>query len=172
MKLIGIMPRILSKIPRKIKVSTKKMQMLATFLIFVIFILSLGVTQQTLGMFSRSFAATDSAMAAEFDVTITAPKEFGSEQGESNFEYHFLSGTDIQGVVFQVTNNGGDEILCRPYINSNITYRVYIDGDEVTEFLVPANETVSFWLLIAPDGLDTNMRNAKLFVDIQQVKGR
>ena len=42
----------------------------------------------------------------------------------------------------------------------------------VTEFTVAANETVNFWLIIAPHGLDIDIRNAEFFVDIQQLEGR
>ena len=168
MKMRGIMPRILLESPRNIKISTEKKKLLSAFLIFVILILSLGITRQTFGIFSRSFVVMDSAMAAEFDVIITDPEEFWSKHGESNYEYHFLSDLDFQGLVFQITNNGDAEILCKPYINSDITYRIYIEEEVCTEFFVAANETVSFWLVIAPDGLDTNVRNVKFFVDIQQ----
>ena len=172
MKMSGIAQRILLEMPRKIRISTEKKKLLAAFLIFVILILSLGITQGTLGRFSRSFILTDSATAAKFDVIITAPREFWTQQGESDFEYLFLSDTDIQGLVFQVTNNGETDILCKPYVNNDITHRIYLKEELVTEFTVATNETVSFWLLIVPDGLDTNIRNVGFFVDIQQLEGR
>ena len=157
---------------RKAKQYTKEIKSLATFLVFVILIFSLGITQETVGRFSRAFVPTDSATAANFDVIITPPKEFWAEQGTSIFEYHFLSGTDVQELVFQVTNNGETDILCEPYINSNITYHVYVEGEVCTEFHVEANETISFRLIIAPAGLDTQIRNVELFVDIRQIEGR
>ena len=172
MKMRGIAQRVLLEMSRKIRISTEKKKLFAAFLIFVILILSLGMTQGTLGRFSRSFILTDSATAAEFDVIITVPREFWPQQGESDFEYHFLSDIDFQGVAFQVTNNGEAKILCTPYINNDITYRIYVEEEICTEFIVAANETVSFWLVIAPDGLDTNVRNAELFVDIRQMEGR
>ena len=172
MKMRRMNQKILSKMLHNAEISTEKKKLIVAFLVFVILVLSLGITRQTLGIFSRSFVVADSAMAAKFDVIITTPTEFESEQGESNFEYHFLSDIDIQGFVFQVTNNGGADILCKPYINSDITYRIYVEGEAVTGFHVAANETVSFWLLIAPDGLDTNVRHAKLLIDIQQMEGR
>ena len=171
MKMIGIAQRILLVMSRKIKISTEKKKLLAAFLIFVILILSLGMTQGTLGRFSRSFISTDSATAAEFDVIITAPKEFLPQQDESDFEYRFLSDIDFQVFSFQVANNGEAEILCTPYIAGDITHRIYVEDEVVTNFVVAANETVSFWLVIAPDGLDTSIRNAAFFVDIQQIEG-
>jgi len=172
MEIRGITRRILLEMSRKAKISTEKEKLLTALIIFVILILSLGITRQTFGMFSLSFVLTDSAMTAEFDVIVTAPKEFWSEQGESDFEYHFLSDVDIQGFAFQVTNNGAAEIRCKPYINNDITYRIYVEEEACTEFIVAANETVSFWLVIAPNGLDTNTRNAEFFVDIWQMEGR
>ena len=147
------------------------MKLLATLLVLAIFLLAIGMTRETLGMFSRSFLLTDSALSAEFDVTITAPEEFWSVPDESNYEYFFLSDIDFQGLTFQITNNGETEVLCRPYIDSDITYRIYIDGEIYNEFVVQANETIEFWLIIAPIGLGTTVKDAKLFVDIQQMEG-
>ena len=158
------------KIPLRTKVGSERKTLIAAFLIVFVLILLLGITRQTFGTLSRAFIVSDSAEAAKFDVIITAPEEFWPEHGESDFEYHFLSDTDIQGLVFQITNNGETEILCKPYINSDITYRIYVDGEAVAEFCAAANETISFWLIIAPDGLDTVVRNVELFVDIQQVE--
>ena len=177
MRMNGIMQKILLEMFQKTKISIirfikiDKKKPLAAFLIFVILILSLGMTQGTLGRFSKSFVSTDSANAANFDVIITPPKEFWTEQSNSVFEYHFLSDTDIQRLIFQITNNGETSILCKPYINGNITYRVYVEGEVCTEFHVKANETIDFWLVITPDGLDTTIKNANLFIDIQQMEG-
>ena len=172
MKMNRIKQEIIPEMPWKTKISMQESKLLTVLMILVIFILSLGITQQTLGTFMRSFVVTDSASAAGFDVIITAPEEFWPGQGESDFEYHFLSDIDIQGFVFQITNNGKVDIFCKPYIDSNITYRIYVDGEVVTGFAVAANETVGFGLIISPDGLDTNVTSAKLFVDIQQTEGR
>ena len=120
MRINEMTQRILWEISRKIKTGAEKKKLVAAFLIFVIPILLLGITQQTLGIFSRSFVLMDSAMAAKFNVIITAPEEFWPEQGDSNFEYRFLSEMDFRGFVFQVTNNGEAEILCKPHINSEI----------------------------------------------------
>ena len=172
MRINGMAQRILLVISRKIKTGYEKKKLIAAFLIFVILFLLLGITRQTLGIFSRSFVLTDSAMAAKFDVMITAPKEFWPQQGDSNFEYRFLSEMDFRGFVFQVTNNGEAEVLCKPHINSDVTYRVYVEEEARDEFIVAAKETVSFWLIIAPDGLDANIRNAELLIDIQQMEWR
>jgi len=173
MKMSGIKQMILQEIPQKTKIGMRKKCLYVVFLFFLAFISSLGITQRTLGIFSQSFVVNDSASAALFDIVITAPKEFLSEQGESDFEYHFLSDIDIQGFAFQVTNKGETAILCVPYINGDIVYRIYVGEEGCTEFCVEANESVSFWLVIAPDGLDSNIiSNAKFFVDIQQNEGR
>ena len=157
---------------RKAEVNSGKKKYHTGILIFIIFTLLLVITQHTLGKFSHSYIVADSASAAKFDVTITAPEMFRLEEGISIYEYHFLSDTDIQGLAFQVTNNAETEILCTPHINGAIAHRVYVQEEAVTEFSVAAKQTVSFWLIIMPDGLDTNVQNAKLFVDIQQAEGR
>ena len=156
---------------KKIKISTEKKKLFAASWFFVILILSLGITQQTMGILMRSVVLEDSASAAKFDVITIAPKEFWSEQGNDIFEYHFLSDTDIQSFIFQVSNNGETEIVCKPYMDSDITYRIYVEEEMVTEFIVAVNETVSFWLAISPDGFDTDIRNVEFFVDIQQMEG-
>ena len=172
MRMNRIKQKLLSAISRDARISNKRMNILAIFLIFAILILLLGIMRQTLGMFSRSFVITDSAMAAKFDITITAPKEFWLEQGEGDLEYYFLSDTDIQAFVFEVTNNSEAELFCKPHITtSDITYRIYVEDEAVTGFRVAAKETVNFWLIIAPAGLDANIKNAEFFIDIRQMDG-
>ena len=160
------------KILQKAKMSTQNKKLLAAFLVTVILLLSVGLTQKTLGKFARSFMRSDVAKAAKFDVEITGTEAFWWEQGERVFEYHFLSGTDIQGLSFQITNNGETDMRCKPYITNGITYRVYVAEEVCADFVVAAKETVSFWLALAPNGLDTNIRDAEFFIDIQQMEGR
>ena len=171
MTMKGMKQKILLAMTRKIELHTEKKNLLSVFLLLAILMLSLGMIQGTMGKFSQSATLTDSATAAGFDVIITPPKEFWPEEGGSSYEYHFLSDVDIQGLVFEVTNNGETSVLCRPYIDGDITYRVYVGEEVVTDFSVAASETVTFWLVIAPDGLDTNVINTKFFVDIQQMEG-
>jgi hypothetical protein len=158
-------------IVQKFKILRQKKTPFATFLLFLLFVLSLGTTQKTLGLFAQFSILTDSAIAAEFNVVITVPEEFQFEQDEYILEYYFLSDADIRGFRFWVTNNGEVDVLCRPYINNNIIYRVFVAEDACIEFVVKAKESVDFWLAIAPNGLDTNIKDAELFVDIQQVEG-
>ena len=146
-------------------------KLVAALTILVILLLLLGITHGSLGKFSRSFIMIDSAVAAKFDVVITPPEAFSMVQGDGVYEYRFLSDTDFQRLAFQVTNNGETEVLCRPHINNDITYRVYVGEEMCSDFIVPAKETVNFLLSIAPDGLDTIVREAQLFVDIKQVEG-
>ena len=149
-----------------------KVKIIATTLLLILFILLMGTIQETLGKYTRSFVFTDSALVAKFDVSITTPEEFWPNQGEYILEYHFLSAIDIRSFTFQIHNNGEAEIICIPYINDNILYRVFISGVESPEFFVKPKETVEFQLLMAPDGLDENIREAELIVDIRQVEGR
>ena len=110
-------------------------------------------------------------MAAKFDVVITAPEKFRTENGKQSLEYHFLSDIDIQIFLFQVYNNSETDIICNPHISNGVMYRVYVNEIEETEFIVRARETVSFRLAIAPNGLDTSIRNAEFFVDVRQMEG-
>ena len=165
-----IKQRLFWEMPMKIKISTEKKKLLAVSLFFVILILSLRITQQTMGILTHSVVLEDSAFATKFDVITVAPKEFWPEQDNRIFEYYFLSDIDIQSLIFQVTNNGETEIVCKPYTDSDITYRIYVEEEMVTEFIVAVGETVSFWLVIAPDGLDTNIRDVRFFVDVQQIE--
>jgi len=158
-------------IVQKIKILRQKKALIATSLFFLLLVLSLGMTQKTLGRFAHASVLTDSAIAAEFNVVITVPEEFQFEQDEHILEYHFLSDADIRGFRFWVTNNGEVDVLCRPHINNNIIYRIFVDEDACIEFVVKAKESVDFWLAIAPSGFDTNIKDAEFFVDIQQVEG-
>ena len=171
MKKIRILKKNLSMVIRENRSDQQLQKVLACILVITILVLSLGSIQGTFGLFSRSFFFSDSAQAAKYDVVITAPEEFWSEQDESVFEYYFLSEVDIQALVFQITNNGDIDIICRPNINADIKYRIYVAEEECTEFIVETKETVSFWLIIAPNGLDTNISNSELFIDIQQLEG-
>jgi len=156
---------------RKIKINTQNRKILAASLILILLILSLGMIQGTLGSFARGSAMLDSALAAKFDVIITSPESFRPEGDERIFSYHFISREDIRALSFEVYNNGEANVICTPHISEGVIYRVFILGVETSEFLVRAKETVRFNLLIGPEGLDTNIKDAELFVDIRQTEG-
>ena len=157
---------------QKININQPKQKFFTALSVLVLIFFSFGMIQLTIGKFVHFSTLTDSAIVAEFDIIITAPEEFSLEQSEDIFEYHFLSDTDILGLDFWVINNGEVDILCRPYINNDVIYSIYVAENKCTEFIVAANEIVNFWLVIASDGLDTNVKDAELFIDIQQIEGR
>jgi hypothetical protein len=165
---------LLSTIFQKIKRRPQQQPRHSAFLILGLFLLSLGLVQVTMGRFLWVSAVGDSAAAAKFDVIITAPKEVWTEAGENIFECYFFSAVEIRGFAFQVANNGETDILCKPYIDngSNILYRIYMAEEECSEFVVAPSESVEFWLIIAPIGIDTTIKTAELFVDIQQMEGK
>ena len=152
-------------------VRPQKQRVLLAFLVLFLLLLLLGILQRTLGKFSLSFIASDSALAAKFDLIVTAPEEFKSEQGENLFEYHFLSDTDVREFHFRVDNYGEADILCRPHITNGIEYSICVEGKELSEFAVRAKETAYFQLFIAPDGLDEKIKGAEFFIDLQQIEG-
>ena len=156
---------------KKIKISAQKQKIIFAFIISIITVFSLGTLQVTMGRLTRSSVLTNSAVVAEFDVVITDPEEFSIERGETIFEYYFLSDIDIKGLSFRVSNNGEANVRCMPYIDDNIAYRIYVEGEECAEFVVAANESVDFWLIIAPIGLNASIKSAELFIDIQQAEG-
>ena len=142
------------------------------FLVLTLLISSIGMMQVTHGRFLKVFTNTDSTLAAAFDVAVTPPEEFWIEQGEHIFTYRFLSETDIKGLVFRATNNGETAVLCRPYFNGDLAYRLFVAEELTTEFILAAKETIDFWLILAPLGLDTNVREVEFFIDIQQIEVR
>ena len=146
------------------KMFWKNKKSLLALLLPALLILSSGMFQGTFGKFSHSFTATDSALAAKFDVIITPPEEFNAE----GFKHHFLSDSEVKGLHFRVYNNGETDVLCAPYITNGVKYRVFILGIEQTEFILKTKETINFQLLIAPDGLDGKLKDAELFIDIKQ----
>jgi len=156
---------------RKIKANPQEQKFLAAALILIILVLSLGMIQGTLGRFSRASLMRDSALAAKFDVIITAPESFRTDGEGKLFSYHFISVTDVKALGFEVYNNGEADVICTPHVSGGILYRVFVSEIESPEFEVKAKETISFQLLIGPKGLDTNIKDAELFVDIRQMEG-
>ena len=163
---------MLSKMFREVRAGLNRRKFTVIFLISVMLILSLGMIKDTLGAFVHSFILNDSANTTKFDVTVIAPEEFNSEQDTNHLDYHFLSDTDIRGFVFQVQNNGETDVVCTPYIDGAVLYRIYVEGVEQTEFIVRKKETESFYLVIAPTGLDTDVIEANFYVEVRQTEGR
>ena len=147
----------------------KKQKSIIAFLTLFLLVLSLGLTRETLGKFSQSFTAKDSALAAKFDVTITAPEDFTSDQGKNILEHYFLSDTETKSLTFQVYNGGESDVICTPHISNDVNYQVLVSGEEQSKFIVKRKKAVKFQMLIAADGLDVEIKNADLFVDVRQV---
>jgi len=147
---------------RKIRITPQKL----ILAIFIMIIFSIGLTKGAFGKFLRSAAIIDDAVVAQFDVSVVVPEDFLVQDGF--FEYRFISDAGIQGFNFQITNNGEVSILCKPHITNDITYHIYVNGEEQPEFIVPIKETVNFWIIIMPDGLDINPKDAELFIDVEQ----
>ena len=156
---------------RGIRKNRKNRIILIAFLTLSILILSLGLFQGTLGRFSKNVLLSDSAVVSKFDVIITAPEEFVGEHSENTFEIDFISGTAARTFSFGIFNNGETDVICTPGVNNNIEYSVLISGAETDDFLVKPKETISFELIIKPDGLSANRMDASLFIDIRQTEG-
>ena len=142
--------------------------------VVAILILSLVLIQDSLGRFTSSILLADSAVVSKFDVIITPPEELMFNQGESVFEYDFISNSDTKSFEFHIFNNGEADVICTPGITNNIHYKVLIAGEEAEEFIVKVKEGVSFQLLIEPHGLSgsvTSRTDAMLFIDIYQTEG-
>jgi len=153
---------------QKIKSHPQRARAVLAFSIVLLLVLSFTLTQVTFARFTKSFTLTDSASVAKFDVSVTMPDEFASVDF---FEYIFLSDIAGKKLNFSVSNNGEIDIVCTPHISDGVTYRVLIAEIESPEFTVDAKESVDFTILILPDGLDTNITNAELFLDIHQSEG-
>ena len=156
---------------KKKKMSLQLQKAFSTFFVFGLFVLSLWMIQGTFGKFVYAGINSDSAIVAEFDVIITAPEGFGSGQGAKAFDYFFIDSTEVAVFDFQVYNGGETDVLCTPRVTNDVLYRVYISGTECTEFVVRTKETVVFKLLIGSEGLDVNLKDAELHIDIQQLEG-
>ena len=168
---MNLKKKILLQTFRKIKTALQNRKSPAAFMILIILVLTLGTMQGARGSFSRSFTTGDSALAAKFDVIITVPEGFVTENDEQLFSYYFISLVDVKLLNFNIYNNGEADVICTPHVNNDIMYRVFISEIESPEFEVKAKEAVSFQLLIGPGGLDTKITEAELFVDIRQVEG-
>ena len=171
MKMRGITQRIRLEISRKNKIGTEKKKLIAAFLIFVILVLSFGITRQTLGKFSKSFLLTDSALVSKLDIDITAPDEFILEQNGDFLKLHFTQNANTKDFSFQVFNNGEVGVVCTPHINNGVVYHIFVSGAACTEFIVNAKDTVNFRLIVESSRLDGNIKEAKFSIDIQQLEG-
>ena len=150
---------------------SKYRRILVLGLIAAILVLALSMTQSTLGRFSKASLVSDSAAVAKLDVIITPPNEFWAEQDGTVFEYRFLSLTDIRKLDFNVYNNGETNIICSPQISGGIRHRVFVGETELTEFVIEAKTEVDFSIVMGPYGLDENIKNTELFVDVRQQEG-
>ena len=148
----------------------KKRTNFAFFSIGFFLIVSLGITMVTHGRFLQSFIVNDTASVAKFDVTIIPPEGFYGEQDKRVFEYYFLSAMDFQGLFFQIINNGETDVLCKPSVHGDISYRIYFEENECGEFAVAAKEASGFWLVIAPDNLENSIQDAVFCIDITQIE--
>ena len=142
-----------------------------TLLILALMVLSLGTVQGTLGKYSKSFPLTDLALISKFDVEITAPEEFVPAQGGEFLELQFPSSTDTKAFSFQVSNNGEVAVVCTPHINNGVEYHILVSGAACTEFVVNAQKTVNFLLVVGAGGLGGNIKEAKFSIDIKQLEG-
>ena len=140
-------------------------------LLLGLLLLSLGIGQGTLGKFLKAFIISDSATPATFDVLITIPNGFSPEQGKLVFDHRFLSSSEVKVLNLQAYNNGEVDVRCTPYVNGGIMHRIYVSGEECTEFVLKPMETVLFQLVLGANGLDENVKEAQLIVDIQQMEG-
>ena len=164
-------PNRLSKIVNKNRANIQGHKALVILLIFVLLILSIGMIQGTLGKFAHSFIKTESATAAKFDIVITTPEEFVTENGITSFENYFHSNYDVKILEIHVYNDGETDVLCTPYITDGIFYRIFIDMEERTEFVLKPKESETFYIGIGAFGLDTNITEAGFYIDVQQIEG-
>ena len=119
----------------------------------------------TFGKFLHAVTGSDSAFAAKFDIEVTAPGALNS----SDYQHYFPMPGDEVSFVFSVRNNSEVAVICRPYINSGIVYRVLVGGEPQSEFAVGIGETVDFQVVITSGGLSVNITEASLLVDVQQL---
>jgi len=131
----------------------------------------LNVIPKTSGRFLQTLKKDDSALAAVFNVEITAPKELTEVSDEDYYQYYFLQEGEIKVFDFKVTNNGEAVVTCFPHINGGIMYQVFVSGKAQNEFAVLYGETVEFQLVVMSDGLTANLKEVSFFVDIEQSQG-
>ena len=150
----------------------KKKKSISIILILCLCGFLLSSAHETFGRYLKANIAIDSAPVAKFNVKITTSEEFVLEHSESFLEYYFISDTDVKGFIFHVQNNGESDIICIPHLSDDISYRIYVSETECSEFFVGTKETVDFWLVIVPDGLNTDIKKTALYIDIKQVEGK
>jgi len=154
----------------KMKIKTTKHRVVCFFGLLMLSVVVLRMLPETLGGFAQVLSTKDSALAASFNIELTASKEL-ENPGTDYYWYYFPTGQELKALNFEVTNKGEIAVMCAPHINNGIEYRVYIDNTVKPEFVVEAGEAVSFWIVIAADGLDLSPIDAALVIDLQQAEG-
>ena len=124
----------------------------------------------TFGRFMQGFIGIDSAFAAKFNIEITTPDEFDSISSENQYQHYFLTEGATKRFSFRIRNGSEVLVSCRPYINNNVQYCVLVDEEIQNEFLLDMGEAVDFQLIVMSEGLSTEITEASLLIDIQQME--
>ena len=124
----------------------------------------------TLGRFTRSFSADDSAVVAKFDVVITVPEEFDGGSEQNDYQHSFFEREGQMIFDFTVTNIGEVDVNCNPYI-IGVLYSILVSGEPRSEFIVKAGESVEFQLVIVAFNLMKGTTEADFIIDVEQYIG-
>jgi len=137
---------------------------------FFIFATAIYAIPDTFGRFAQEVIGSDSAFAAKFSIEIIIPEELDSISHENRYQHYFPKEGETKLFSFRIRNTGEVLTSCRPYITHGVQYLVLVDNELQSEFPLDVGETVDFQLIILSDGLSTEITEASLFIDIQQLE--
>ena len=142
-----------------------------TIMVLFLLLYSMYVVPEAFGNFKSMIRGKDSAFAAKFNIEITAPHGLGSSSSENKYQHYFPVKGDTKNFSFRIHNNSEVSVICRPYMNNGVSYRVIIEDEIQSQFFVETKEFVDFQVVVLSEGLSTDIIEASLFVDIQQPEG-
>jgi len=125
----------------------------------------------SLGRMLRSIQGADAAAAAKFAVRIEAPPELAFASPESAYQHYFPHVNAEKSFDFTLHNEGEVTVRCTPRITNGVQYRVCAAGADKESFVLRSGESAAFQLTILTEGLQLEITQAALTVDIEQVKG-
>ena len=144
----------------------------AYILILLLLLIAIMHTfSNSLGRFSHSVNVNDSAFAAKFNIDIITPDELSSVSSDNHYQYYFPMQGDVISFAFKISNNSEVAVICHPHINNGIRYHVILDGVYQNEFVLNSGEAINFQLIVLSDGLNTNITQSSLLLDITQLEG-
>ena len=135
--------------------------------IALLLVLVLMTLPGSLGRFLAGGRLSDSAYMAEFAVRV-AP--LGALPRGEAADLRLFEAGGPRGLAFEAVNGGEVDVCITPHIEG-VWFETWVEGHPTADFSVAAGETMTFWVVIHPDGLSELETETALWLDIRQKEG-